>query len=438
MTSGLPATTDPIAWYRRLAAALWRVVGTVGHGVVDFVEGFRGRSWDAAAEAWIQDELRAFRQLWASEPDQQLLEPRIDALMTSRRQLLRWQLAVRAVTNRLAGALFVAAVVVPPVVVALTSSDHDVWTYLFSLLGVAWLALLPAKALWVLTGRPGAALVWVALLLSLYVAGGAMVVSRPGPVPPGDGMAVAAAAAVAGFAVVLLGRSYLLAWNAAALRRAWVEERLEASVVVQLLAVLDHLESTVRPPGTATDGHLARSDEPPVVDRPLEVTGQVRALLNSAAAAVRDHLPGLIEASAPPSAQARAIADEVAGFLLDLQSAGDLPDGRAPDGELQRVRDAIRGWSTGSLGNLPRADADGITASTARSRWSTASQMVRTILLGLTPLILLVAISLSPITIPRVVSDSLGPFAVTWLLVCIAYVFHPGDHTPDLKTLLGR
>jgi hypothetical protein len=64
--------------------------------------------------------------------------------------------------------------------------------------------------------------------------------------------------------------------------------------------------------------------------------------------------------------------------------------------------------------------------------------VLRTTLLGFTPLILLVALTLLPVTVPTVVTDTLGPFAVTWLLISIASVFYPGDHKPDIKTLLGR
>jgi hypothetical protein len=39
------------------------------------------------------------------------------------------------------------------------------------------------------------------------------------------------------------------------------------------------------------------------------------------------------------------------------------------------------------------------------------------------------------VAIPKTVSDALGPFAVTWLLICIASVFYPGDHTPDVESL---
>jgi len=167
----------------------------------------------------------------------------------------------------------------------------------------------------------------------------------------------------------------------------------------------------------------------------LDVTREVRGLLTGAAKAVDRYLPGLIDGSPPHSRQAREIADQAAAALMGLRSAGDLPGGRADSDEVRRVRNTIRGWSSGSLADLPRAEAKEIDLPTAPGRWSGATRTLRTILLGFTPLVLLVAVSLSPVTIPQTVADALAPFSVTWLLFCIASVFYPGDHPPDIKSL---
>jgi hypothetical protein len=189
-------------------------------------------------------------------------------------------------------------------------------------------------------------------------------------------MFVAAVATLTGVTAVLIGRIYVLDWNSAALWRAWVEQRLEAAVVDQLLAVLVQLESTIDAQALdieAVDGQPVDSKadhkEPvpkrPVPERPvdpywpLEVTGEVRALLTSAAAAVEHHLPGLIESRPPHTAQARAITHEVATFLLELRSAADLPNGRVGDSDLTRVSDAFEPWIVGSLADLPRASTEG-------------------------------------------------------------------------------
>jgi type VI protein secretion system component VasF len=83
--------------------------------VAGFLEGFRGRSWDAAAEESIERDLALFRQLRSvSDADKQRLQPRIHAVQQTRLPLLRSRRAVEALINRAAVLLVVAAMVVPP------------------------------------------------------------------------------------------------------------------------------------------------------------------------------------------------------------------------------------------------------------------------------------------------------------------------------------
>jgi hypothetical protein len=64
--------------------------------------------------------------------------------------------------------------------------------------------------------------------------------------------------------------------------------------------------------------------------------------------------------------------------------------------------------------------------------------VVRKLLLGALPLILLIAVTLLPVTMPAAVAAALAPFAVTWLLLAIASVLAPADVKMDFKTLFNR
>jgi hypothetical protein len=418
--------------FRAIVTAIVKAVVRGGRLVVTFVEGFRGRSWDAAAERAVQADLAVFRELRSmSDADRERLEPRIAALLGTRTPLWRSQYAVRAVSTRAAIVLAVAAVVLPPIVVAHTSPEgwSSVGSYLIMLAGVVVIAAVPARVLEMVTGRLRIGLVWVSLVFTLDVAVAVASVAAPGALTADRAVFVAAVAAWAGVVVVLVGRICVQEWNAAALRRAWAAERVEGAVVDTLLTVAALLEATIDP---------SSEHDPADPYRPLLVTGAVRGALTDAANAVEQHLPTLLERHPGRTMRARATAHEVAAALLELRSVADLPGGRVRDADLARLAAAIEAWTVGSLADLPHQAPEGTEPIEAPSRWAAASQPSRKVLVGVTPLILLVVVNLLPIRIPAVVTDALGPFAVTWLLVSVASVFAPDKISLDAKTLLGR
>ena len=211
-----------------------------------------------------------------------------------------------------------------------------------------------------------------------------------------------------------------MAWNKTALIDAWAELRLEAAVVWMLLGVVHALVEKPRKDGTPTL---------------LQRSGEARALLARAAQAVNDYLPRLI---AGGHADAQSIASEAAAALLDLRSAVNMPGGDVREEDLARLTATIEAWSIGSLADMPRKvpiTADSLEFSSLRSG---LLQVVRKLLLGTLPLILLIAATLLPLKMSAAVTAALAPFAVTWLLLSVASIFAPADVKMDFKTLFNR
>jgi hypothetical protein len=260
----------------------------------------------------------------------------------------------------------------------------------------------------------------MALVLWAYIAVAAWIVTAPGSGDPNDTILVAIVFAATALTILLVARVYIVAWNKTALIHSWAELRLEAAVVWMLLGVVHAL---VEEPG---------KDGTPTL---LQRSGEARALLARAAAAVNDYLPRLIDGG---RADAQSIASEGAAALLDLRSAVNLPGGRAREEDLARLTATVEAWSIGSLADMPRKvplTADSLESS---SRRSGLLQVVRKLLLGALPLILLIAVTLLPLKMSAAVTAALAPFAVTWLLLSVASVFAPADVKMDTKTLFNR
>jgi len=234
---------------------------------------------------------------------------------------------------------------------------------------------------------------------------------------------VAVVCAVTALTIVLVARVYIVAWNKNALTNAWAEQRLEAAVVWLLLRVVHVLEEKPGEHGSPTL---------------LQRSGAARAILAVAAEAVIDYLPRLISGGSAYSADAQRIANEGAAALLDLRSAVNLPCGRVGEEDLAPLTKTIEKWSIGSLADIPRKvplTADSLEPS---SRRSGLLQVLRKLLLGALPLILLIAVTLLPFKISADFTAALAPFAVTWLLLSVASVFAPDDVKLDTKTLFNR
>jgi hypothetical protein len=223
--------------------------------------------------------------------------------------------------------------------------------------------------------------------------------------------------------ILLVARVYVVAWNQTALVHAWAERRLEAAVVWMLLGVVHALVAEPSKDGTPT---------------PLQRSGNARALLARAAEAVNDYLPRLIDGRSAYSKDAQSIASEGAAALLDLRSAVNLPGGRVREEDLARLTATVEAWSIGSLADLPRKVSPTADPLETPSRRSGLLQVVRKVLLGTLPLILLIAVRLLPLTMSAALTEALAPFAVTWLLLSVASVFAPADVKMDTKTLLNR
>ena len=381
--------------------------------------------------------------------DKQRLKPRIEKLLDSRREFLRSGAAVEAISNRVTLVLCICAVAVPAVVVGLISSEYVipgsaevVSGYFFGLLVVLpVVAVLPARVLEMLTGHFRAGVIWMALVLWAFIGVAAWIVAASGTNAASSYIClgvsrncystsneygtilVAVVCAVTALTIVLVARVYIVAWSRTALINAWAEQRLEAVVVWMLLGVVHALEEEPGEDGTPTR---------------LQRSGEARALLARAAEAVNDYLPRLIDGGSAYSADAQRIANEGAAALLDLRSAVNLPCGRAAEEDLASLTTTIEKWSIGSLADMPRKvplTADSLEPS---SRRSGLLQVLRKLLLGALPLILLIAVTLLPFKMPADFTAALAPFAVTWLLLSIASVFAPGDVKLDIKTLFNR
>jgi hypothetical protein len=390
--------------------------------VGDFAAGFSGKTWDKRAEEAIGEHLELFHETpWLSEVDKQRLTPRIEELLKTERNFLRSERAVEAVANRLTAILCLCAVIVPAVVVGQTTptGEGSVWSYFIGLFGVAAVVIVPPAVLEKLTGRYRAGLVWMALVLWAYIVTAAWIVVQPGPTNPDDRIQVAAVSAVTALAILLVGRLYLVAWNHSALTNAWAEQRLEAAVVWKLLLVIAILVAEPDKDGTPTL---------------LQRSGMARAFLAEAAKAVTDYLPRLIEGG---RSNAQTIASRGAAFLLDLTSAVNLPNGQVSEDDFGRLTDAVEKWSIGSLADMPQMSPPPADSLESPSRRSRAFQVLRKLLLGVLPLILLIAGTLLPLKMPADITAALAPFAVTWLLLSIASVLAPADVKMDTKALFN-
>jgi hypothetical protein len=404
---------------------------------------FRGATWEHKANKQIRDDLKAFSEMrLLPDVDKRRLKPRIKDLLETQRSFLRSEAAVRAIANRVTWVLCICAVAVPAVVVGLTTPDGGdaAFLYFMMLLGVVLLAMWPAHILQMVSGRTRPGLIWMALVLWTYIAAAAWIVTGHGSSDPTDTILVAVVCAVTALTIVLVARVYIVAWNEIALTYAWAERRLEAAVVCILLGVIQVLAEKTGKHGTPTL-HVVQVllDEPGKDDTPtpLQRSGRARALLAQAASTVNEYLPRLIDGGGTYSADAQSTASEAATALLDLRSAVNLPDGRMSEGDLARLTATIGAWSIGSLADVPRKvplTADSLESS---SRRPGLLQVVRKLLLGALPLILLIAITLLPVTMPAAVTAALAPFAVTWLLLSIASVLAPADVKMDFKTLFN-
>ncbi len=413
-------------------------------GLADFLAGFLGTTWDDRTDKQITDDLRTFRRICSlPDVDMQGLEPRIEPLLDSQREFLRSEAAVKAVANRVTWVLCICAVAVPAVVVGLTTTHggDTVWSYVFTLFGlVVVLGLLPARILQMLTGRTWPGMIWMVLVLWVYIAAAVLIVTGHGSIGPDRAAFVAAVCAATVLASVLVAQVYVVAWNEIAMIHVWAKRRPEAAVVWILLGVIQVLVDKTgkdRPPTLhvvrVLVGEVGAEDAP----TPLQRSGRARALLVKAAWLVNEYLPRLIDGGGAYSADARSTASGAAAALLDLRSSVNLPGGRMPRGDLARLTATAEAWSIGSLADLPRKFwliADPLESA---SRRPGPLQLVRKLLLGALPLILLIAITLLPVTMPAAVTAALAPFAVTWLLLAIASVLAPADVKMDFKTLFG-
>ncbi|WP_328522871.1 hypothetical protein [Kribbella sp. NBC_00359] len=405
---------------KSLGRSFSRGLGSFIRGLSNFAAGFRRGTWDRQAEELIDAEIGEVSELRSLA---QLDKQRIDSLLKTKRQLLRDQVAVELIANRVTVILCISAVVLPAVIVGRTADfDNPVWLYFATLSGLALVAGLPLAALETLTGRERAGGIWVALVFSTYMAIAIWYVATPDRRAPEDSVLVAAITAWTGLIIVLVGRVYLSAWNQAALTRVWRERRVEAVVVVDLLAVVQILER--------------EADSDPSTRRPMESTGKARALLADAAQAVNDHLPRLIDGRRAFTADAETIAREAAAALLDLRSAVTLPGGRVRDDDFERLKTTVEKWSVGSLHDLPRTEPS--PAESKDSERRRLRHIARTLALGAVPLVLLVIVTLLPFELSGAVTEALTPFAVTWLLLSVAAVFAPAEVKLDTKTLFNR
>jgi hypothetical protein len=404
---------------------------------------FRGITWEHKADKEIKDDLKASSEMRSlSDVDKQRLKPRIKELLETQRSFLRTEAAVKAIANRVTWVLCICAVAVPAVVVGLTTPDggNAVFLYFSMLLGVVLLVLWPAHVLQMMTGRTGPELIWMALVLWAYIAAAAWIVTGHGSSDPTDTILVAVVCAVTALTIVLVARVYIVAWNEIALTHAWAEQRLEAAVVCILLGVIQVLAEKTGKHGAPTLHVVQVLLEEPGKDdtpTPLQRSGRARALLAQAASEVNEYLPRLIDGGGAYSANAQSTASEAVAALLDLRSAVNLPGGRMGEGDRARLTATIGAWSIGSLADLPRKvplTADSLESS---SRRPGLLQVVRKLMLGALPLILLIAITLLPVTMPAAVTAALAPFAVTWLLLSIASVLAPADVKMDFKTLFN-
>jgi hypothetical protein len=370
--------------------------------------------------------IKAFGEVRSlSDVDRQRLKPRIEPLLMTYRPFLRSEAAVEAITNRVMWVLGICAVAVPAVVVGLTTrwGWGVVGIYVACLFGLALVGAWPAVVLETLTGRDRAGVIWLALVLWAYIVLAVWIVTAPGPSDPNATILVAAICAATALTIVLVTRVYVVVWNRTALIHAWTEQRLEAAVVWMLLGVVEALGEEPGEDGTPT---------------PLQRSGNARALLAQAAEAVNDYLPRLIDGRRAYSVDAQSIASEGAAALLDLRSAVNLPGGRAREEDLARLTKTVEDWSIGSLANLPRKVSSTADSLEFSSRRAGLLQVVRKVMLGTLPLILLIAVTLLPLTMPAAVTEALAPFAVTWLLLSIASIFAPADVKMDTKTLFNR
>ncbi len=429
---GDPESNGPTA--RTTSSRVGRLFESIKRALKGLADGFRGTTWDDKADTAINNQLKAFGKLRSlSDADKRRLKPRIEALLRTQHPCLRSTAAVEEIANRITWLLGICAIAIPALVVGLTGGR--VWLYIFLLVGLLWVLARPALVLETLTGRDSAGVIWMALVLSANIAAAAWIVTGPGSRgddPPADTILVAVVAVVCAstaLAIVLVARVYVVAWNKAALARVWVEEWLEAAVVSNLLGVVQVLEHSLEEHGS---GGRTRPY------RPMELSGQAREILADAADAVNDHLPRLIDRRREYSADAQSIASEGAAALLDLRSAVNLPGGRVREEDLARLTLTVEAWSIGSLADLPRkvpSTADSVESSSHRSG---LLQDLGKVLLGTLPLILLIALTLLPLTMPAGVIEALSPFAVTWLLVSLASVFAPTDVKLDTRTLFNR
>jgi hypothetical protein len=255
---------------------------------------------------------------------------------------------------------------------------------------------------------------WADRVLAVWI------VTAPASSDPNVTIVVAATCAATALTILLVVRVYVVAWNQTALIHAWAEQRLEAAVVWMLLGVVHVL---VEEPG---------EDGTPTL---LQGSGEARALLARAAEAVNGYLPRLIDGG---RAEAQSIASEGAAALLDLRSAVNLPGGRVREQDLARLTAAVEAWSTGSLADMPRRVPPAADFLESASRRSGLLQVVRKLLLGTLPLVLLIAVTLLPVKMSAAVTAALAPFAVTWLLLSLASVFAPADVKMDVETLFNR
>jgi hypothetical protein len=423
------------------------------HGLIRapgvFAVGFRGATWDHKADKEIRDDLKLFDKMRSlPDADKQRLKRRIEELLDSQRGFLRSAAAVEAIANRVTWVLCICAVAVPAVVAGLISSKYVIpgWGeivsgYFFALVVLPLVAFLPVRVLEMLTGHFRAGMIWMVLVLWVFIAVAAWIVAASGTSVASSYIClgvsrncystsneygtilVAVVCAVTALTIVLVARVYIVAWNKNALTNAWAEQRLEAAVVWLLLRVVHVLEEKPGEHGSPTL---------------LQRSGAARAILAVAAEAVIDYLPRLISGGSAYSADAQRIANEGAAALLDLRSAVNLPCGRVGEEDLAPLTKTIEKWSIGSLADIPRKvplTADSLEPS---SRRSGLLQVLRKLLLGALPLILLIAVTLLPFKISADFTAALAPFAVTWLLLSVASVFAPDDVKLDTKTLFNR
>jgi hypothetical protein len=440
-----PEPQGATARIKQALAGIPGIIRSIIRGLAGFPAGFRGATWDDRAVKQIEDDLGAFRKMRERlDVDMQGLEPRIEPLLESQRDILRSEAAIKAIANRVTWVLCICVIVVPAVVVGLTTTHggDTVWHYVFTLFAlVVVFGLLPARLLQMLTGRTQTGVIWLALVPWVYIAAAVLIITGHGSSEPDRTVFVAAVCAVTVLASVLAARIYIVAWNEIALIHAWAERRLEAAVVWILLGVIQVLvEETGKhgPPALhvvrVLVGEIGEDDAP----TPLQRSGRARVLLAQAAWLVNEYLPRLIDGGGAYSADARSTASGAAAALLDLGSSVNLPGGRMPAGDLARLTATAEAWSTGSLADLPRKFwlmADPLESA---SRRPGLLQVVRKLLLGALPLILLIAITLLPVTMPAAVAAALAPFAVTWLLLAIASVLAPADVKMDYNNLFKR